>query len=330
MDIDFIITWVDGNDPKWQKEKGMYSTSGDCRDRRYRSWDNLQYLFRGIERFAPWVNKVYLVTCGHYPDWLNLDHPKLELVKHSDFIPDKWLPTFSSRAIDTNFHRIKQLSEHFVYFNDDMFLINEVSPEVFFKKGLPCDSANMWVWPSMILDTNGPLWLAPLHDIVIINQSFSKADVIRRNWRKWFSLSYGKYLFSNLYLLPHKIFTGFVDYHLPYSYLKSTIREVWEKEGAKLEETCSHKFREDNDLNHWLFTYWQFATGRFYPRSPGIGKKIIINRNSINTVVDTIKKKKYKMICINDKAEDDDFEMLKKQLNQALNTILPDKSEFEK
>ena len=65
------------------------------------------------------------------------------IVKHEDYIPEEFLPTFQSRTIDMNFHRIKDLSEHFVYFNDDMFLINPTTKEDFFVNGLPCDSAVM-------------------------------------------------------------------------------------------------------------------------------------------------------------------------------------------
>ena len=72
--IDFVMIWVDGNDPEWQKEKNKYDSSDEKGDNtivRYRSWDNLQYWFRGIEKFAPWVNKVHFVTWGHLPPWLN-------------------------------------------------------------------------------------------------------------------------------------------------------------------------------------------------------------------------------------------------------------------
>ena len=79
--IDFIVTWVDGNDPEWQKTRNEYlgiKTSEDNAGvQRYRDWDLMRYWFRGVEKFAPWVNKVYFVTCGQRPERLNPDHPKL-------------------------------------------------------------------------------------------------------------------------------------------------------------------------------------------------------------------------------------------------------------
>ncbi len=102
--IDFVVTWVDGNDPVWQAEKAKYSPNknADNRNVRFRDWDNMQYWFRAVEKFAPWVNKIHFVTYGHLPKWLNINNPKLNIAKHSDFIPQKYLPTFSSRTIEFN------------------------------------------------------------------------------------------------------------------------------------------------------------------------------------------------------------------------------------
>ena len=100
--IDFIVTWVDGNDPDWLKQKHEYLGAAynarevDVRDVRYRPWDTLKYLFRGIDTYAPWVRRIHFVTWGHLPSWLNTSNPRLNVVKHSDYIPEKYLPTFSS------------------------------------------------------------------------------------------------------------------------------------------------------------------------------------------------------------------------------------------
>ena len=146
-DIDFVITYVDGNDIEWQEEKCKYvpGNLADVNPNRYRNWNNIQYLFRGIELFAPWVRNVYLITYGHLPKWLNDRHPKLHIVRHEDYIPREWLPTFNSHCIELNFFRIPGLSEQFVYFNDDTFLTNNVQPKNFFIKGKPCDSAVLFV-----------------------------------------------------------------------------------------------------------------------------------------------------------------------------------------
>ena len=128
--IDIVIPWVDGSDPVWQADHAKYraSKSADNHPARYREWGLFRYWFRGIEQNAPWVRKVHLLTYGHLPAWLEPDHPKLHIVNHRDFIPEEYLPTFSSHAIELNMHRIPDLAEHFLYFNDDVFLGRPVTP----------------------------------------------------------------------------------------------------------------------------------------------------------------------------------------------------------
>ena len=62
--IDFVIPWVNGNDPEWIKEKSNFEkqSEGDRRDIRFRDWDNLRYWFRAVEAYAPWVNSCLLYT----------------------------------------------------------------------------------------------------------------------------------------------------------------------------------------------------------------------------------------------------------------------------
>ena len=177
--IDFVIIWVDGNDPKWQEEKRKYEKKDiltDNRNIRYRDWDNLKYWFRAVEKFAPWVNKVHFVTCGQKPIWLNTDNPKLNLVNHRDYIDEKYLPTFNSNSIEINIHRIKKLSEKFVYFNDDMFITQNVKPELFFYKGKPCDVAVLNAHISYRDIKNH----AEVAEMDIINDYFHKNDVIKK------------------------------------------------------------------------------------------------------------------------------------------------------
>ena len=83
--IDFVIMWVDGSDPKWLAEKNKYSekkVSIDDGINRYRDMNLLKYWFRGVEKYTPWVNKIYFVTWGHLPEWLDTSNPKLVIVNH--------------------------------------------------------------------------------------------------------------------------------------------------------------------------------------------------------------------------------------------------------
>ena len=338
--IDFVITWVDGNDPEWQKEKNKAKgiESGDNRESRYRDWDTLRYLFRGIEKFAPWVHNVFFVTCGHYPSWLNLKNSKLKFVAHKDFIPEKYLPTFSCRPIELNLHRIPGLSERFVYFNDDMFLTNKVLPTDFFKNDLPCDSAILDAQSPAAMGNNGEkmelkqVYSSLFFNTAIINRNFSKKEVIKNNLGKWFSPTYGLKSVKTMLLLPWKLFTGFRNDHLPYSYIKSTYDKVWNSEKEVLDIACTHEFRDPIDVSSRLLSYWQIAEGKFSPRSPDIGLQTYISNSDDRNreVFRTIESGKYKMICINDEYSGSEFEKVKNQWISSFEILLPQKSSFER
>ncbi|HWK98682.1 MAG TPA: stealth family protein, partial [Parapedobacter sp.] len=146
MDIDFVVTWVDMNDPKWQKDFAAYSGKIDNKknevtEARFRDHGLLKYWFRGVDKFAPWVRNIHFVTCGQQPDWLDTSHPKLRMVNHEDYIPKQFLPCFNSSLIEIYLHRIPGLAEHFVYFNDDFFIIDHLQKSRFFTDGIPNDIA---------------------------------------------------------------------------------------------------------------------------------------------------------------------------------------------
>lgn len=327
--IDFVITWVDDNDPIWQKSFHTYlpqsQYTDDIRYIRYRNWDNLRYWFRGVEKFAPWVNKVHLITSGQIPDWLNLNAPKLHFVKHSDYIPIEYLPTFSSRPITLNLHRIEGLSEHFVFFDDDTFLIDKVEQEQFFRNGLPCDMAAFnALSPGSIFTHN------VVNNLCVINSSFKKHEMLRKHFWKWFSPQAGTKLLRTLFLLPWRHFTGFYDHHLPQVFLKSTFEEVWEKHTEILLRSTAARFRSIADVQIWLFRYWQLVKGDFVPLNVNRdGEYFSISDDSLNKIVETIKYQKKKIVCLND-GEVSSFAMAKEQINAAFHKILPEKSSFEK
>ena len=182
MKIDFVIPWVDGNDLLWRVEKDKYTPQlqEDSRDERYRG--DLRYWFRGVEKFAPWVNKIYFITWGHLPEWLDTRNKKLVIVNHKDFIPSKYLPIFNVNPIEMNLHRIRGLAEHFVYFNDDMFIISRMHKHDFFQKGLPCEAAALNVH---CVDAYVNNYIA-FQAMGMINKYFDFRKTLKRYWKKWF------------------------------------------------------------------------------------------------------------------------------------------------
>lgn len=327
--IDIVLIWVDGNDIKWQEEKAKYDNNPNYKrsgSNRYREWDNLKYWFRGVEKFAPWINNIYFITCGHYPEWLNLTHPKLKFIKHDDYIPKEFLPTFSSHPIELNLHRIEELSDKFIYFNDDIFLINHVKPEDFFVDGKPryiagCDA----VYSENYEDTFSHI---ALNNMAIINKYFNKKEVIKNNHKKWFCKEYGiKTLTKTASLTLFNRFSSLVIPHLAVPILKSTMNELWEKEKAIFEKTSSNKFRTKEDINQLVFSWYDIVRNNFEPSTNKLGNYYEIQEGT-DVIQKAIEEQKYKMICISDDMSID-FEKAKEEINSALEKILPDKSSFE-
>ena len=331
MEIDFVILWVNGNDPKWKDELAQYSkeNSGDKSKIRFRDWDNLQYIFRAFEEFTPWVRKIHFVTWGHVPEWLNTSHPKLNIVNHKDYIDINNLPVFNANPLEINLHNIPGISEQFVFFNDDFFLTAPIENERFFQNGLPCDSLI-----SNALSSSSGVGHFVLNNLEALNRHINRREVLKKNRRKWFHYSYGMDMLRNLALLPWSRFTGFVDPHMPQPFLKSTFQEVWEKESEVLEETSASKFRSCSDVNQYLFRYWQLAKGNFVPISMRDTKYITMNMTNLRRgeVSAMIASPKYTMICLNDDESidtDEVFEEAKQIVKDAFEKILPEKSSFE-
>lgn len=141
MKVDLVIPWVCESE-SFQKERAKYQTDNINEQATYevRFKDNceLKYLLRSVETNASFINKIFLVTNGQIPDWLNLKHPKLQLINHKEIFPHDALPTFNTLAIEACIVNIPNLSDHFLYANDDMFFANKVDESFFFdKKGYP-------------------------------------------------------------------------------------------------------------------------------------------------------------------------------------------------
>ena len=326
--IDFIIAWVDGWDKERQSQRNKYAWKDpeDTADFRFRDFGTLKYLFRWIEKFTPWVNNVFFVTCGHYPTWLNLNHPKLKFIKHEDYIPKEYLPTFNSHTIELNFHRIKELSEHFVYFNDDMFIINYMKESDFFKKWLPKQTAGL----SAIWTDNEVFWHIILNNINLTNRHFSYKEILNNNKSKWYYPWYSvRVLIQTIVLQNYPSLVWLYNSHLPNSILKSTMKKLWEQEYNILDISSKSKFRDATNINQYVFSRFDIMSWKFFPRKSKTWHYYKIENNNTN-LVKSIIKQKYKMICINDTSNDFDFEKVKLDIINAFQKILPEKSSFEK
>ena len=333
MNIDIVILWVNGADPAWLEEKRKFTPPAE-RDsnsiNRYRDWGLLPYWFRAIENFAPWVHRIHFVTWGHVPAFLNLDAPKLHVVRHDAFIPAEYLPTFSSHTIEMNIHRIPGLAEHFIYFNDDMFLLRPMDRTDFFREGLPCTCGREVPWT---FDGHVGIWAhAAANNLGVINKHFSKKEAITRHGRKYtdkccrWKDNLRTFLLQRLF---PDYFTGFLNLHAPAAYLKRTFEAVWAAEPELLHSTCRDKFRTAANVNQWVCLWWQIASGDF---APYLTDNLVdsVTEDSIDGLCRCIETQAHAMICVNDPEDDVDFETLAARLRQSFEKLLPQKCAYEK
>ena len=368
--IDFVVTWVAGSDEEWLAEKRAFAESHsfikkpssttnrtfaenqpsiknqpslekprfDSSDLRFRNdFDFLKYWFRGIEKFAPWVNQIFFVTAGHLPDWLNLQHPKLKIIRHSDFIPQEFLPTFNSHTIENNLHRIAELSEDFVYFNDDFYLLRKTRPEDFFKEGQYQGKTQLLpraFFAENILINNPSRDIFPyiqMNNMALINQTYDKRNFYKTHRTKAFNIKYGVLNLRNLLLQPWREFSLLYDPHCAIAYKKSTFQAVWQKHNKELTETSLRRFRSDRDVSHLVFYYTQLLDGKFIPRSANFSHHTMLSKDEKQNlqIIRMVESQKYHILCIND-GEVKDPVKTRIALTAAFDEILPEKSIFEK
>lgn len=331
LPIDFVVLWVDGTDPAWQMQRAAYlphTRDNGSDENRFRDWGLMPYWFRSVERFAPWVHQIFFVTNGQVPSWLNQTHPKLRLVSHKDYIPEKYLPTFNSNVIELWLHKIPDLQEHFVLFNDDMFLTAPVSPADFFADGLPRESALLDLPASPIPEDCLPHML--LNNSAVLNRHFCKQTVLKQNFRKFFTLQYQKDLMRNILLSPFRYFSTFRDPHLPSSYLKSTFARVWQAEPELLQACSQNRFRDKSDLTHWLMKCWQICEGQFAVRPTNWGCHYELWEDGIDQICSELRQQKFHAVCLNDSKTDIEFVVLRDRLQILFASLLPEPSTFER
>ena len=320
MEIDFVITWVDMNNSEWQQNFVKYSNKTENEKNsvsvaRFRDYGLLKFWFRGVEKFAPWVRKIHFVTCGQKPEWLDENHPKINLINHKDFIPNQFLPSYNSVVIERYLHKIPDLAEHFVYFNDDFYIINYIDKSRFFQN-----------------DPNWSQWYIRIkNNIKLINKHFNKKEVINKFYDKWFSPLYGKKLWMN-YLL--KFYPRFITLRTPHNaqpFLKSMFEDVWKHCEKELTETSLNRFRAVTDYTPELFRAWQMCTGNFTPYNTYYDTKMfpLMIQPKQKKAVKVIRNQSYKLICLNDNVRIQNYDQVISDIKDAFVSILPQKSNFE-
>lgn len=150
-EIDFVVTWVDGNDPQLNQRRQQYWLEEHQSSRpqtanpppsQYANNNEIIYCLASILRNAPFARRIHVITDRQRPPLAALEDfgfneaelAKISIVDHRDIFGDlaDLAPTFNSLSIESLIHRTKGLADHFVYMNDDFFIIKPTFPSDYF------------------------------------------------------------------------------------------------------------------------------------------------------------------------------------------------------
>ena len=249
--IDLLYLWCDAADPVWRAKKDAVAKArglavGDAANASYRfaANDDLRYSLRSAEKCVPWVRKVFILIDDDNapPAWLRLDHPRLRIVRHSEVIPPERRPCFSSPTIEHHMARIPDLSERFIYSNDDMMFARPIGPDFFFADdGYPiCRFAGRRLpEPGTTHDSyHEQIWRA--------RRIIERAHPVREGD-----------LEAALTRLPH---------HAADAYRKSDLLACFKRYEAEITDTMDDPFRSGRNVQRIIYSYEAIATGHGHYR----------------------------------------------------------------
>ena len=262
--MDAVITYVDGNDPVWRKSFAQ-AVGVPAIEKRYRDWGTLVYLVRGIRRYMPFIRKIFLVVSGEsqVPSWVS--GSDVRVVLHSEIIPQRFLPVFNSTAIEMFLHRIPELDEQFVYFNDDMFPVRHTREEEFYVEGKSVIGFRKHLFP-----------------FGLYKQQTRNADLLAR---------------KALGMAPGPLFVR--PQHTCSPMQKSACEEVYARIGDELDASIS-PLREKYNVNQYVFLDYLYYGGRAVKGAAISNLHLSLAVKSADQVCDAILNPRTSFVCIND------------------------------
>lgn len=308
--IDAVYTWVDGDDPEWRERKRRYEAEnlGNVyhpeanHSARFRSRDELKYSLRSLEMYAPWFRNIFLVTNGQVPSWLRTDHPKIRLVTHEEIYGHlPYLPTFNSNSIISRLHHVPELSEHYVYINDDVFFGRSVSPDQFF---LPNGVAKV-----SQSNNRRPFGESAVSDEPHINLS--------RNIRGLIENEFG-------------ITISRAIKHTPHPQLRSVHFEMERRFSAQYQQTWNSRFRHHDDIvADQLFHYYAQIVQKAVPSNLRYNYVNVLDAAYEATMMGMLLNRDRDCFCLNDAPVEGAVPLKDEQVLDFLDRYFPVKSTFE-
>lgn len=325
--IDLVYMWVNDRDKNWQREKNhwLQEIKNETRvcddsitDARWRDNDELKFALRSAEKFAPWINHIFIVTgFGQVPKWLNTKHPKITVVPQEDIMPKDSMPTFNSVAIEMCIMNIPNLSEHFLLSNDDMFFNRHIDPSFFYDNR---GRAIVWYTQNKKIGRVG-----------------FGMEMVESDYRKTILMAAHK-----IYKLFGKKFYKLAPAHNIDPYIKSSMLQCRNHPmlTRDFDAQIRNKFRTNWELQRWIFNLYDVVHNRAVLRKRRFFKKgrhfiynLVNYRSCKNSPLycenaeQAMKHTTPTLFCINDTVNVTDA--VRKQNWEFLNKKFPEKSSFE-
>lgn len=311
--VDAVYTWVDGDDPEWQRRKNaalgetdasaLNSTAANAS--RYASRDELRYSLRSIEMYANWIRNIYIVTDDQVPHWLDTSHPRIRVVHHREIFSNRdVLPVFNSHAIESQLHHIEGLSNQFLYLNDDVLFGKHVQASDFFHS-----SRLSKYFPSKAtLDVDPP----SSHDLPVLSSA--------KNARQLIADQFGVNITNKFK-------------HTPMALQRDVLHEMEQRFPEMFAAVAASRFRhpEDFSITSGLYHYYAYATGRAVPGSIGYGYQDISRPDLPIFLSRLVGEHPYRVFCLND--TDSTPEQIAEHAGAIIDTMqkcYPFRSSFEK
>jgi len=260
--IDAVITWVDGSEPNYQRKLKEYLTDNNTLKRQYFQANEINLCVASILKYAPFIRKIFIVTDKQRPNLDSIKHlvtlDKVEIIDHEEIFRDNkdCLPTFNIRSIDALLFKIKNLSDKFIYFNDDMFLVKETSQEDWFIN-------NKAVLKGV--------WAKTYNKQVIKTLSHRIKKFI--NVRPSFNAAQSRA--ANIVGFHDKYFKS---YHCGRPQIKSVIKNFYDINPERLTNQIKHKFRDGRQYMPYSLCWHLLIKKNLYVES-STNKLVEINKS---------------------------------------------------
>lgn len=273
--IDVVFTWVNASDPVWQAMIEPFLGEQKIDLDRYGQADELRYALRSVELYAPWVRRIYVFTNCRKPDWF-VESDRHIWIDHGEIIDEQYLPLFSSHAIETFLHRIPNLSDNFIYMNDDVMLFDVVEPSDF------VDYTGRTV---SFFEPYGMVYFYSSHPEPNKLEEWQHAAV---NGARVIHRDFG-------------IFPTRLHQHVPHVINVGTYREIENKYSKEIEHVRKNRFRSRSDISFTSFFYHHYAN--LAGSSTATTSHSFIIRNTNYKSFDRRITKfgnRYRFVCVND------------------------------